>query len=136
MNASKGLNAHVLRTAGCTFIVVPQADRSGPGKEFTIPAVEPEEWVAHRAEGTIYERQKSTGATVLPASTWALQQLPGSRNTNRRHWTPKLGGSFEGMAGKSFENPLIAREVPAYWACLGCGQQRAWTLTGQTETLK
>ena len=72
MNASKGLNAHVLRTAGCTSIVVTQAGRSGPGKEFTVPDVEPEEWVAHRAgtgkapttgaEGTIYERQKKHGS--------------------------------------------------------------------------
>ena len=62
----------VLRTAGCTSIVVTQAGRSGPGKEFTVPDVEPEEWVAHRAgtgkapttgaEGTIYERQKKHGS--------------------------------------------------------------------------
>ena len=58
--------------AGCTSIGVPQAGHSGLGKEFTIPAAEPEAWVAHRAgtgkapttgtKGTVYECQKKHGS--------------------------------------------------------------------------
>ena len=59
-------------TLARTSIDVTQGGRSGPGKEFTIPAAEPKAWVVHRAgtgkapttgaEGTIYERQKKNGS--------------------------------------------------------------------------
>ncbi len=135
--------------AGCTSIVAPQAGHSGPDKEFPISAAEPEAWVAHRAgtwkapttgaEGTVYERQKKHGSGG-PSSVDLRR--PGHGNNFLAQGTQSRGTrlqSWEALSREWLENHLntpLLPEVPAYWACLGCGQQRAWTLRGQTEILK
>ena len=66
--ATKGLNAHVLRRAGCTKISVPRTDATGNPifVEFEVPVAEPTDYKTHREEGgkapaagpegTVYQR--------------------------------------------------------------------------------
>ena len=81
-NASKGLNAHVLRMAGCTEIKIQRGEREF---RFEMPSAERAGWAAHRAgtgkapkageEGTVYERHsKGNGgpsSVELAAATTA-----------------------------------------------------------------
>ena len=69
-SASKGLNAHVLRLAGCAQINIKICEDS---MNYLVPSTEPPGWTAHRnstpgaetpsteEEGTVYARAKKGG---------------------------------------------------------------------------
>jgi hypothetical protein len=69
-NASKGLNAHVLRLSGCTEINI---KRGADSMNYRVPEEEPASWTSHRTgvpgaraplggdEGTVYARAKKNG---------------------------------------------------------------------------
>jgi hypothetical protein len=91
-SATKGLNAHVLRIAGCAEITVPRPAPGGGvvGMRFEVPATEPEAYRKHRVEGgkapgfgepgTVYARGGASGPSDKELTeatvTWLKEKRP------------------------------------------------------------
>ena len=141
-NASKGLNAHVLRLAGCTHISVSRRRSDGSMVDnfmFEVPAEEPISWRNHRTgvqgakapttgdEGTVYARaKKNTGGPTskeLATAThkWLKEHKPEALDS-------KVEKLFREKGWKIIWTPPYCPKFQPIELVWGVGKQRAGTL--------
>jgi hypothetical protein len=137
-SASKGLNAHVLRTAGCTSIRIPRD--GGVEMNYEVPAVEPADWTAHRTgvvgakapaageDGTVYAKAKKSGAggptaKELTAATykWLKENRPEALDS-------KVEKKFRELGWEIVWTPPYCPKFQPIELVWGVGKQRAGTL--------
>ena len=129
-NATKALNARVLRIAGCESIKVLRAVGGVyVEKEFTVPTVEPEDCRAHREEGakapasgeagTVYARKGPNGPSEPELTDAAVAWLKANKP---EALDSKVEAMFRTRGYGIVWTPPLLPEVPAHRARLGRGE--------------
>jgi hypothetical protein len=132
-NASKGINAHLLRAAGCTSLTVM---RGGAPHVFRVPAEEPPQWTQHRAgvagvkaptsgeAGKVY--QKGPAGPIGPELTAATFQYLTTHKPEALD--SKVEKQFRALGWEIIWTPPYCPKFQLIELVWGIGKQLAGTL--------